>query len=79
MLYLKNYLIIYFYFWLYWVFVATSRLSLVWQTGTTLVVHGLLIAFCGGFSCCGAQDLGCSDFSSCSKVGLSSCGLQALE
>ena len=43
------------------------------------VVHGLIIASCGGFSCCGAQGLGCSVFSSCSKVGLSSCGLQALE
>ena len=58
---------------------ATSWLSLARQAGTTLVVPGLLIASGGGFSGCGAHDLGYSVFSSCSKVRLSSCGSQALE
>ena len=72
--FLKNYLFIYIYFWLRWVFVAACRLSLVAVSAT---LHcGARASNCGGFSCCGAWALGVRA-SVVVAHGLSNCGARA--
>ena len=69
---------LFFFFWLHWVFVAAHGPSLVAASRGyyLVVVRGLLI--CGGFSCCGARDLGMRASVVVAR-GLSSCDSRALE
>ena len=64
LIYFFKVLFFYIFYWLYWVFVAPRGLSLgAASRGYSLVeLHGLLIAVA---SCCGAQSLGHTGFSSC--------------
>ena len=70
-------------FWLLWVFVALSGLSL--ETRGATLRCGMKASHCSGLSCCRAQALGCKGFSSCSQhtglvaeaPGLQSCGAWA--
>ena len=79
-----NLFYLFIYFWLHWVFVAARELSLVaawggcsllWFTAAT-VRCGVWASHCGGFSCCGARDLG-TWASVVVARGLSSCGIWA--
>ena len=68
--------------------VAQSRTRLTWLSSSSsagsLLLHSLFSSFCvqashcGGFSCCGARDLGPLGFGSCGswalEHGLNSCG-----
>ena len=56
-IYIYIYKILFIYFQLCWVFIATHRLSLVWEAGVTLGCD-VRSSHCGGFPCCGAQALG---------------------
>ena len=51
-------------FWLFWVFVALSRLSL--ETRGATLRCGMRASHRSGFSCCRARAVGCKGFSSCS-------------
>ena len=66
---------IYLYFWLRWVFVAACRLSLVVTSRATLR-WSVRASHYGGFSCCGARDLG-AQASVAVACRLSSCGTWA--
>ena len=46
------------YFWLCWVFVAASGLSLVGARRGYPLLNGVRASHCGGFSCCGPRALG---------------------
>ena len=67
----------YFYFWLPWVFIALSGLSLVVMSRSHSFCS-VQASHCNGFSCCGAQALG-SWASVAAARGLSSGTLQAVE
>ena len=69
-----NFIYLFIYLWLHWVFVALHRLPLVGAT-----VHcSARASHCSGFSCCGAQALGTLAVV-CVAHGLSSCDMWALE
>ena len=51
------------YFWLFWVFFAACKISLVAASGSHLWLW-CAGPHCSGFSCCGVQALGRSGFSS---------------
>ena len=65
------------YFWLHWVFIAASGLSLVEASRGNLRC-GTWASHCGGFSCCRSWALGVRA-SVVVAGGLSSCGSRALE
>ena len=69
--FLINYLFLFIYFWLCWVFVAARGLSLVAASGACSC--GAWASHWGGFSCCGARA------SVVVARGLSSCGSWAVE
>ena len=77
LLFLKNLFILFTYFCLCSVFVATHGLSLVTTVGATLSC-GARASHCGDFSCCGAQALD-TRASVVVALRLSSCDLRALE
>ena len=62
------------FFWLCWVFVAACRLSLVVASRGYSSLR--CVAYCRGFSCCGARALG-AWASVVVARGLSSCGTRA--
>ena len=64
------------YFWLYWVFVAALRFSLISES-RDYSNCSVQAPSCSGFSC-GAKALGHTVFSSCGTGGLMSSGCQAL-
>ena len=69
-----NFIYLFIYLWLHWVFVALQRLSLVGAT-----VHcSARASHCSGFSCCGGQALGTLALVFVAH-GLSSCDMWALE
>ena len=66
--FLINY--IFYYFWLHWVFVAVTGLSLVAASRTTLCGCSARASHCGGFSC-RARTLESLGFNSC----VAACGV----
>ena len=71
-----NYLFIYFYFWLRWVFVAVCGLSLVAASRGYSSLQCAGFSHCGGFSRCGARAVG-AWVSVVVARRLSSCGVWA--
>ena len=75
--FLMNFLFIYFYFWLSWVFVAVHGFLLLQLAGATLHCAAWA-SHCGGFSCCKVWALGVRASVVVAR-GLNSCGSRALE
>ena len=52
--FLNEFIYLFIYFWLCWIFVSVRGLSPVWRAGATLH-RGAQASHCRGLSCCGAQ------------------------
>ena len=74
----SNFIYLFIYFWLCWVFVASQ--AFLQLRGVDYSLAGAPVSHFGGFSCCGALAPGCEGFSSCGAQALehrlNSCGAQ---